>query len=229
MKQFKSLHYTFERLKSEVEMLTKKSIELNAEYNLINDKVTIKKGQLEELKQILKEKAHKNEVDITNFNKDYVQQIEQKDKELKELQYKLSLKEEELNKLYSTLQKTEIRLQWLEKELISLERQLNTKDKILNNIQTDLLQKTEEVKEQELKWSKKLKEKQKEFEWLEKNIKVLRNEAISTKQIYKHDLEVVEKQKMVLKIENVRLKEKALKIESEMKALQSAKEFINKK
>jgi len=55
MKQFKSLNITFQRLQSEVEMLTTESIKMNSEYNTIKTKLKVIQEEYKKIKQQIKE------------------------------------------------------------------------------------------------------------------------------------------------------------------------------
>jgi len=171
MKQFRSLNLTYERLKSEVENLTRRSIEGTAELNSITYRLKLKKEEYEQLKIILEEDTFENKVAIKFYNKKFIEKLDKKDKELELLQLELSNKKIELNELNIKLQKQQIGLQVLETDLNSLERQLNAKDKLLNNTKYDLDRKTEEMIKIEADFNKQLKQKEKEYKNLEKYIK----------------------------------------------------------
>lgn len=229
MKKFKDLNLTYLRLKSEIERLTTMCIEETAELNSVATRLGETKKEYEALKLLLVSDSHENKIEIKNYNKDFVDQLKEKDKKLRELDRQLK-KEKSIHKILRIrLDKETIGLQVLTDELEKIESQLSNKSTTLVKIQQNLDNKTKDMDIKTRQWEKILKIKEKEYNEVNQRLLDTRNEIDSTKQIHKVAMEKIEKQKMVLGLRESRLKDKEIKINSDMKTLLSAKQYTNAK
>ena len=89
MKKFRSTQHTYEKLLEEIQFLKKHTILFNSQYNESKDRYNESKKELEELREQINRECHENKVNITNFNKDYVEELDKKKKQLEKLEYSL--------------------------------------------------------------------------------------------------------------------------------------------
>jgi len=227
MKKFKELNFTYNRLVNEVDMLTSKSIELNSEYNTINTKVKETKEEYENIKQEIKEYIFTNKSDVINFNKNYKDNLDKKDKKLIDLENKLKDKDNNLKALDLKLEKkllwlttTEEKLNTLDKQLIAKWKGLAKKVKAFKNERDILIDK-------QSAWVNCRKERKEEIKELDEYIIWIREEEKESKEKYDLRIQEINQQKNMLEEWERRLENKEEKITSEMRVLLSAKKYNN--
>ena len=89
MKQFRELGYTYERLKLEVQNLKKESNKEVQRYNELVDKRKQAQKEYEEITRKLAETIHNNKVEISNYNKSFIDALDKKESELSQLEVDL--------------------------------------------------------------------------------------------------------------------------------------------
>ncbi len=227
MKQFESLQFTYDRLVNEIQFLKKETITNNAEYNQSNDILRDVKEELEETRKTLKEEIYKNEVDIRNFNKNYREELQKRDKKLESLRIDLSNKKIKLNNDLSELYKKEIGIQAFEEKINSLQGKLGTKERDLVKRSKDIEGNEYDMERKESEFDKDMKIKIKEKIEIDIYIQWIRDESIKIKDSQKTDMEYILQQNNMFKDWEKRLNEQEQKISSDMRQLLSAKNHTN--
>ena len=229
MQKFKSLNLTYNRLVSEVDMLTTKSIVLNSEFNTINTKVKAKRKEYEEVKVLIKEEYHRNQAQMVNEYKEYKLKLD--NKEQKQTQKDNEHKEEEkaLKRAIIEIEESKLGISTREILLNALQVQISTKCNNLEQKEEDINKANGVLKSNKLKWEKKLKNNTKLNNDLEANIVIIRKEEEQNKQDFELRRQETVQTKVMLEEWEKRLIDKEQLIASEMRALISAREFNNKK
>lgn len=227
MQKFKTLNFTYEKLVSEVDFLTKHCIEKNAEFNDINTKVSNGKNEVKLLDASLADKKLKNEAEIKKFNKDYESELIKKENKQNSLSLDLKIKGIELNDKSQEIEKLDISLQNNICKLEVREKEVNTQSNNIKKESSKLDIREEEVEQKEDDMNIYIKDKKKELSNIEDKIKEARKQDEKEAQERQLEIHIIKSQKELLGSKEKELNNKQEKIDSDMRVLLSAKEYVN--
>lgn len=229
MKKFKSLDMTYHTLVKQIEDMKKETIELNSLYNEASFKKKEAEKELKEIIELIKEEQHNNRVDIRNENKDFVKQLNTKEKQVNKLKVKLDIKEQEIHLKNKKLDNLTMRLQKFEKILDSKDRKLISKDKNLKKEEDKIEKKQDIINIKKSEFDNRYKKRKEYKKAIDKQI----NEVIKKDKKIKEEQRIrfdrLESKKYILDLKEKELKDKEEKILSDMKVLLSSKKHKNVK
>ena len=223
MQKFRDLHFTYERLKSEIETKKKETIKITHKLNDKQTEYNELKFRHESLQNKINEDKHNLEVDLRNRNKEFVESLNRKQEELWSLQRKLNWKEREIVEKNNKLLEEESRIERIQKELSGFERKLDTRDRKIKKKESDLVRKEEDINNSVDVINADILDKQNILDDLELQIWSLRDERITIKHINSKEREDIEKRLMILEETEKRIDIKREQMRSEMRVLENAK------